>query len=207
MPTNKEAPNRAAGDPGPALPREVTGSAVWIVQRLADALRDAVTEAIAGARGPADSLTLRGYWLLETIGSTAAHSQRELCDLLRVDRSDMVRLIDALEDAGFVARVRDTGDRRRQLIGLTESGATARAAVRAAVAAAEAEVFAATTEAEREALAAALSAAPADAPAATSVGAADAPAGDAETAGDTTADAKPKKKKKKKKNKKKGDVE
>ena len=60
MPTNKKTPDGVTGDPGPALAPEVTGSAVWIVQRLADNLRDAVDEAIIGATDAGEALTLRG---------------------------------------------------------------------------------------------------------------------------------------------------
>lgn len=205
MPTNKKNPDGVTGDPGPTLPHEVTGSAVWIVQRLADTLRDAVDEAIVGASDAGEALTLRGYWLLETIGATAAHSQRELCDLLRVDRSDMVRLIDALEDAGFVARTRDTEDRRRQLIGLTEAGAAAREAVRAAVAAAEADVFAAAPAAEIEALSAALDGTSDETDAEADADSTDdADADSADDSDDSTSKKKKKKKKKKDKKKKKG---
>lgn len=208
MPTNKENPDGVTGDPGPTLPHEVTGSAVWIVQRLADTLRDAVDEAIVGASDSGEALTLRGYWLLETIGATAAHSQRELCDLLRVDRSDMVRLIDALEDAGFVARVRDTEDRRRQLIGLTEAGAAAREAVRAAVAAAEADVFATAPAAEIEALSAALDGTADETDAEADADSTDdADADSADDSDDSTSKKKKKKKKKDKKKKKGGDDE
>lgn len=206
MPTNKKNPDGVTGDPGPTLPHEVTGSAVWIVQRLADTLRDAVDEAIVGASDAGEALTLRGYWLLETIGATAAHSQRELCDLLRVDRSDMVRLIDALEDAGFVARVRDTEDRRRQLIGLTEAGAAAREAVRAAVAAAEADVFASAPAADIEALSAALDGTSDETDAEADADSTD-DADSADDADDSTSKKKKKKKTKDKKKKKGGDDE
>lgn len=206
MPTNKKNPDGVTGDPGPTLPHEVTGSAVWIVQRLADTLRDAVDEAIVGASDAGEALTLRGYWLLETIGATAAHSQRELCDLLRVDRSDMVRLIDALEDAGFVARVRDTEDRRRQLIGLTEAGAAAREAVRAAVAAAEADVFASAPAADIEALSAALGGTSDETDAEADADSTD-DADSADDADDSTSKKKKKKKTKDKKKKKGGDDE
>ena len=42
----------------------------------------------------------------------------------------MVRLIDSLESANLVERTRDSKDRRRQLIALTETGNTTRASLR-----------------------------------------------------------------------------
>ena len=57
-------------------------------------------------------------------------AQTELSALLGMDRSDMVRLIDSLESANLVERTRDSKDRRRQLIALTETGNTTRASLR-----------------------------------------------------------------------------
>lgn len=165
MPTKTDGKTRTSPSPAaPALPAAVTASAVWVTQRLDAKLRVAVDGAIGDTAGPKIPLTLRGYWLLETVGSTAAHSQRELCDLLGVDRSDMVRLVDVLEDAGLVTRVRDDNDRRRQLIGLTAAGEKLRGEIRDAVAAAESSVIADTPPAEAAALGAALTASLSDAP-------------------------------------------
>ncbi|WP_295629513.1 MarR family winged helix-turn-helix transcriptional regulator [uncultured Corynebacterium sp.] len=135
----------------PAVPVAVTGSATWIIQRLEAELGAAVDEVLEEPAGDV-ALTLRGYWLLESIGDAPEHSQRELCDLLGVDRSDMVRLVDVLEDAGLVERLRDTRDRRRQLIGPTPAGVELRESIRASIAAAEARVFARVPAESREAL-------------------------------------------------------
>lgn len=143
------------------MPEAVTSTAAWAVQRLDAQLRTAIDGVLAD-RATDLSLTVRGYWLLEAIGPAPAHSQSELCDLLGIDRSDMVRLIDVLEGADLVERVRDTADRRRQLIGPTAAGAALRDSIRDGIADAETRVFADIPAAEREALAAALSARPSD---------------------------------------------
>lgn len=49
-------------------------------------------------------------------------SQRELSGQLGVDPSDIVAVIDILEQAGFVSRRRDPNDRRRQALTLTTEG-------------------------------------------------------------------------------------
>jgi hypothetical protein len=41
---------------------------------------------------------------------------------LGIDRSEVVRLIDGLEAAGFVIRTRDTTDRRKYRLSITQSG-------------------------------------------------------------------------------------
>lgn len=123
--------------PGPrpaSLPEAVTGSATWAAMELARALRAAVATALDTCSEP---VSLRGYWLLETIAGDARWAQRELGDALGIDRSDMVRLIDRLERADLVARVRDDVDRRRRLITLTAHGDEIRADLRKAIAKAE----------------------------------------------------------------------
>lgn len=59
---------------------------------------------------------------LHGIGIMQPVSQKELSDWLGFDPSDIVGLIDDLENAGLVERKRDQKDRRRQLISLTSKG-------------------------------------------------------------------------------------
>ena len=59
-------------------------------------------------------------------------SQQQAAGRLGVDRTTMVGLLDGLESKGLVARQPDAGDRRRNVVGLTDAGertlATAKAA-------------------------------------------------------------------------------
>lgn len=204
MPTKKES---RADRPAPIMPEAVTSTAAWAIRRL-DAELGSAIDGVLADRAQDPALTLRGYWLLEAIGPAPAHSQRELCDLLGIDRSDMVRLIDVLEGAGLVERVRDTTDRRRRLVGPTAGGAELRDSIRAGIADAEARVFAAAPDPMRAALAAALGAADAaggqsGANPESGPDAAEA-AEPAETAEPADADGTHKKPKKKRKSKKKG---
>lgn len=132
-----------AADPtprtAPELPAAVTGSLVYASQRFESSLRNAVAEALL-TDGP--STTLRGYWLLESIGPTASWAQRELCDALNMDRSDMVRLLDSLENDGLVERIQDRVDRRRRLVRLTDAGERLRRTIRERIARAEEQVLA-----------------------------------------------------------------
>ncbi|MFD5869411.1 MarR family winged helix-turn-helix transcriptional regulator [Corynebacterium sp. NPDC060344] len=193
MPTKNDSRDRR---PAPTMPEAVTSTAAWAIQRLDAQLRAAI-DGVLAERADDLALTVRGYWLLEAIGAEPAHSQRELCDLLGIDRSDMVRLVDVLEEAGLVERVRDTADRRRQLIGPTRSGAALRDSIRGGIAEAEARVFAGAPAPMREALAAALEGKAGETEPETEAGT------EAETEPKTEAPA-PKKPKKKRKNKKKG---
>ncbi len=49
-------------------------------------------------------------------------SQRNVAEKLRMDASDLVKVVDDLEGFGMVARRRDPSDRRRQLLTLTAEG-------------------------------------------------------------------------------------
>jgi DNA-binding MarR family transcriptional regulator len=52
-------------------------------------------------------------------------SQREISDRLGLDASDVVGVLDILENAHMVQRRRDPADRRRHAVVLTEAGETA----------------------------------------------------------------------------------
>lgn len=49
-------------------------------------------------------------------------SQTELCEVLRVDRTTMVQLIDALESAKLVRRTVNKEDRRAHVVLISEAG-------------------------------------------------------------------------------------
>ena len=67
-------------------------------------------------------LTGRELAVLTVLASGEPASQQEAAQRLGVDRTTMVDLIDVLEDKGLVRRRADTGDRRRNVVELTETG-------------------------------------------------------------------------------------
>jgi len=67
-------------------------------------------------------LGARNYGVLKYIDVNGSDSQQRIGESLRIDRSTMVTLIDELEEAGYVARVRDQHDRRRYAVTLTAYG-------------------------------------------------------------------------------------
>lgn len=90
-------------------------------------------------------LGLTQYLVLGMLAAVGARSQQELSDGLRTDRTTMVGTVEALENAGLVARERNPQDRRAYIITITDAG-------RAALAAADAleeEFFSRLTGAER----------------------------------------------------------
>lgn len=117
----------SANEPAVA-PAALRKSASWCLAQLDAAVRTSVNAALG--RTQIESISIRGYWVLEAIADGGDMAQTELSALLGMDRSDMVRLIDSLESANLVERTRDSKDRRRQLIALTETGNTTRASLR-----------------------------------------------------------------------------
>jgi DNA-binding MarR family transcriptional regulator len=77
-------------------------------------------EEAAGAHG----ITLAQHTILQMLDAVGPASQQTLSDELRIDRSTMVRCIDALETAGHVRRHRDEADRRAYSVHITDRGRT-----------------------------------------------------------------------------------
>jgi DNA-binding MarR family transcriptional regulator len=62
--------------------------------------------------------------VLTVLAAGVPLSQQEAADRLRVDRTTMVSLVDALEAKGLVARRRSADDRRKNIVELTGTGLT-----------------------------------------------------------------------------------
>ncbi|MBO3094398.1 MarR family winged helix-turn-helix transcriptional regulator [Cellulomonas dongxiuzhuiae] len=93
----------------------------------------------------------RGYQILSVVGHNSPPTQSGLAKHLRIDKTVMPYVIDALEGAGLVERRVDPSDRRVRRIALTPRGEDVLVGLEAKVAAAEDEVFAGTSpDARRE---------------------------------------------------------
>ncbi len=73
-----------------------------------------------------DDTPLREVAFLALLAERAPLSQRELGDLLHVNRTVMVALVDAMEAKGWVVRERNPADRRSYALRLTDEGNRAR---------------------------------------------------------------------------------
>nr|WP_280701836.1 MarR family winged helix-turn-helix transcriptional regulator [Kitasatospora sp. GP82] len=60
--------------------------------------------------------------MLSALAEFGPHAKTELAARLDIDRTDTVKTLDDLIAAGYVECVRDTADRRRQLVMLTPTG-------------------------------------------------------------------------------------
>lgn len=93
----------------------------WVTGRLlATAAR--LVEQVWNGRLRADGVSHAGLIVLSTLGRGPS-SQRELAADQHVTEQTIGRTIAHLESTGHVVRRSDPADRRRRLVGLTESGA------------------------------------------------------------------------------------
>jgi DNA-binding MarR family transcriptional regulator len=81
-----------------------------------------------------------------------AISQQDLAEQLGINRTTMVKVIDRLEAAGHVQRVRNSLDRRSYALSLTDGGRSTLADMRQAVRERDGQVTAVLTAAERDRL-------------------------------------------------------
>ena len=71
---------------------------------------------------PDDPLRYPRVGVLACLAARGPMSQREVSESLCMDPGDLVGVIDALEELGFVVRWRDRRDRRRYALELTQAG-------------------------------------------------------------------------------------
>ena len=64
----------------------------------------------------------REYAVLAVLAGERPLSQQQAAQRMAVDRTTMVGLIDGLEAKGFVSRRPDPGDRRRNIVEVTDAG-------------------------------------------------------------------------------------
>ncbi|MFG1943388.1 MarR family transcriptional regulator [Nonomuraea sp. NPDC048826] len=94
----------------------------------------------------------RDFVVLDTLADQDADSQHELAERLGINRTIMVRLIDRLQEAGYVTRTRNPANRRSYVLSITDEGRKARDGMREAVAERDARITASLTETERQRL-------------------------------------------------------
>jgi DNA-binding MarR family transcriptional regulator len=94
----------------------------------------------------------RDFVVLDTLADQDADSQHELAERLGINRTIMVRLVDRLQEAGYVTRTRNPANRRSYVLSITDEGRAARDAMSQAVAARDARITAPLTPSERRRL-------------------------------------------------------
>ena len=105
--------------PRVCLPRELLSSTVFLLGRVGYAAKARAMEEFEEI-----GFSPYHYGVLTVLEESPRQTQAEIADALHVDRSQLVGLLDTLEERGLIERQRDSADRRRHVVRLTADGTT-----------------------------------------------------------------------------------
>ena len=133
--------------PDPQQPRALSRLPTWLVGQVARHANRIVGQTLGEA-----GMRKQHFAVLTALEEQGSASQAALGRRVWMDRSDLHAVLNDLERDGLVARVRDEGDRRRNLIALTPAGGEALKQLNARVEAAQAALLEPLSSEERSEL-------------------------------------------------------
>ena len=118
-----------------------------LIAQLARGTRRRVEQAVAPA-----GLRPREFLVLQHLRERGPTAQQTLTEPIGVDATNLVAVLNSLEDAGLIQRSRDRADRRRAIITLSDAGRNLLADIDRALCNIDDELLASLSPTERETL-------------------------------------------------------
>jgi DNA-binding MarR family transcriptional regulator len=135
-----------ASAPAPRLPDELLAKSGFLMVRLALGFKSRALEAFEAA-----GFSQYHYSVLAMLKEQPSKAQATIAEALGLDPSQLVGVLDGLEDKGLIVRKRDPEDRRRHLVSVTPEGRKQLVRLRATIDRLEDELFAPLDAASRSA--------------------------------------------------------
>lgn len=120
---------------------------VWLVGRASLQAQRLIQDQLAPGQ-----VRKQHYGVLASLADAGPAAQAPLADRLGIDRSDMVSLLDELENLRYVTRRPDPDDRRRNIVAITDLGHAALKKLDLLVYAADDQLLSPLTPSERTTL-------------------------------------------------------
>ncbi|HEY2072427.1 MAG TPA: MarR family transcriptional regulator [Gaiellaceae bacterium] len=111
--------------PTNCFPAELVSRTGFLLGRLGMALKMQTMDAFE-----AEGFSAYQYSVLALLDEGPRTAQAAIADALQYDPSQLVAMLDGLEERGLIERRRDPSDRRRQMVSLTAAGKRQLAAFR-----------------------------------------------------------------------------
>lgn len=130
-----------------AMPKELLASTLYLLARAGMATKTRTLDELEAA-----GFGMYQYSVLALLGEGDRATQRLIASELGLDRSQLVGVLDGLEEHGLIARRRDPDDRRRHTVSLTPEGKRQLVRIRAIIAGIEGSILKALDPESRQTL-------------------------------------------------------